>query len=57
MYLFAESSESNGFGFLIIILIMVLGTRQWCIWLKGNDALRGAAKQGLFYAIGKIFKR
>ena len=45
MYLFAEASESNGFGFLILLFILVMGTRQWCIWLKGNDALRGAAKK------------
>jgi hypothetical protein len=57
MYLFGESSESSGFGLLIILFIIVVGTRQWCIWLKGNDALRGGAKKGLFYVLGKIFTK
>jgi hypothetical protein len=55
MYLFAESFGSSG-TFLIILFIMIVGTRQWIIWLKGSAALRGAAKKGLFYGIGKIFK-
>jgi hypothetical protein len=55
--MFAESSGSNGGWFFLLIFIIVMGTRQWCIWLKGNDALRGAAKKGLFYVIGNIFKK
>ena len=46
MSLFAEASGCGSFGFLIFILIMVLGIRQWCKWLKGNDALRGRGQEG-----------
>jgi hypothetical protein len=53
--LLAESS--GNFGFIFFLIIMVMGTRQLSIWLRGNDALRGAAKNGLFYVIGRIFKK
>jgi hypothetical protein len=57
MYLFAESSGSYGFGFLIFVIIMVMGTRQWCKWLKGNDALRGGAKQAGLNILSRLFKK
>ena len=41
--MFAESS--GDFGFLLFVLIMVMGTRQICIWLKGNPQLRDATKK------------
>jgi len=55
--LFAESDGSGAFGFIIFIIIMVLGVRGWCKLLKGNDALRGAAKKGLFSVLGNLFKK
>jgi hypothetical protein len=54
--LFAESESSGNFGFLFFVLIMVMGTRQICKWFKGNEALRGAAKKGGLWTLGKIFK-
>jgi hypothetical protein len=42
--LFAEASGSN-FHFLLFVLIMVMGTRQICIWMKGNPQLRDASKK------------
>ncbi len=53
--LLAESS--GNFGFLIFMLIMVLGIWQWCKWLKGNDALRGAAKKGGIAILRNLFKK
>ncbi len=57
MNLFAESSGSNGFGFLIFLIIMVMGTRQWCKWLKGNPVLRDGAKKGALNVLGRMFKK
>lgn len=57
MYLFAEASGCGSFGFLIFILIMVLCIRQCCKWLKGNDALRGAAKKGGVAILRNLFKK
>lgn len=53
--LLAESSGS--FGFLFFLFIMVMGMRQWCIWLKGSPALRDGAKKGLFWVLGNLFKK
>ena len=53
--LFAETD--GNFGFIIFLIVMFVGVRQWCKWLKGNDALRGAAKKGLFSVLGNIFKK
>jgi hypothetical protein len=57
MYLFAESSGSSFGGFLIFMFIMVVGMRQWCKWLKGNDVVRGAAKQGIVSVLSRILKK
>jgi hypothetical protein len=54
--LFAAESSGN-FSFLLFVIIMVLGTRQWIKWLKGNDALRGAAKKGLRKGADTILSR
>jgi len=53
--LFAESS--GGFGFIIFLAIMALGARQCCKVLKGNDALRGAAKKGGVAILRNLFKK
>ena len=50
------AEASGDFRFLLFLVIMVLGVRQWCKWLKGNDALRGAAKKGFRSIVGRIFK-
>jgi hypothetical protein len=55
--MFAEASGSGGVGFFIFLIIMVVGVRQWCIWLKGNDALRGAAKTGALNILSRMFKK
>jgi len=50
------AAEGSGdFSFLFFVLIMVLGTRQWIKWFKGNEALRGGAKKGLGFIVGRIF--
>ncbi len=56
MNLFAEASESNPIGFLIVLLLMLMGIRQWGIWLKGNSIVRGAAKKGVLSILGRLFK-
>jgi hypothetical protein len=55
--MFAEASGGGAVGFFIFLLIMVMGVRQWCIWLKGNDALRGAAKTGALNILSRMFKK
>ncbi|MGH7173466.1 MAG: hypothetical protein ACRELG_24555 [Gemmataceae bacterium] len=57
MYLFGESSGSGGFGFILFVIIMVMGMRQWCKWLKGNAVLRGAAKKGALSILGRLLKK
>ncbi len=54
MYLFAEASESNPLGFLIVLFIMLMGIRQWCIWLRGNTVVRSAAKQGFLSILARL---
>jgi uncharacterized membrane protein YecN with MAPEG domain len=56
MNLFAEASESNPIGFLIVLLLMLMGIRQWGIWLRGNSIVRGAAKKGILSILGRLFK-
>ena len=46
----------GGFGWIIVVVIFVLGTRQWCKWFKQSPALRGAAKRGFFTILGRMFK-
>ncbi len=54
--LFAESSGS--FDFIIFLIVMALGVRQSCKMLKGNDTIRGVAKQGALSVLSRmIFKR
>jgi hypothetical protein len=52
----ASIGETLGFGWIIVVLIFVLVTRQWCKWIKGNDALRGAAKWVSSPPWGRLFK-
>jgi hypothetical protein len=52
--LFAELEPVGGMIFLVII--MVVGLRQTSKMLKGNDAVRGAAKKGMMNLLGRIFK-
>ncbi len=56
MKLFAEASESNPIGFLIVLFLMLMGIRQWGIWLKGNSIVGGAAKKGVLNILGRLFK-
>jgi hypothetical protein len=56
MFLFAEASESSSIGWIIVLLILVLGIRQWFIWLRGNQVVRGAAKQGALSVLKRLFK-
>jgi hypothetical protein len=57
MFLFAEETGSGGFGFILFVIIMMIGMRQWCIWLKGNAVLRGAAKKGALSLLGRLLKK
>ena len=43
--------------FIVFLIIMALGARQSAKWLKGNDALRGAAKTGALNILGRLFKK
>lgn len=52
--LLAESS--GNFGFLLFLLLMVLGIRQWCIWIKGSPILQRGVKKGLGKLLSIIFK-
>ncbi len=56
MNLFAQASESNPLAVLIVVFLMVMGIRQWGIWLKGNSVVRGAAKKGVLHILGRLFK-
>jgi uncharacterized membrane protein YecN with MAPEG domain len=56
MNLFAEASESNPIGYLIVLFLVVMGIRQWGIWLRGNSIIRGAAKKGVLSILGRLFK-
>jgi uncharacterized membrane protein YecN with MAPEG domain len=56
MNLFAEASESNPIGYLIVLFLVVMGIRQWCTWLRGNSIVRGAAKKGVLSLLGRLFK-
>lgn len=56
MFLFAEASESNPVGFLIVMFLMLMGIRQWGIWLRGNSIIGGAAKKGVLSILGRLFK-
>jgi hypothetical protein len=55
MYLFASASDDSWFPFVLIV-VMILGVRQWCIWLQGNSIIRGAAKKGMLSALSRLFK-
>jgi hypothetical protein len=55
MYLFASASEGSWFPFVFIV-VMILGVRQWCIWLQGNSTIRGAAKKGMLSVLTRLFK-
>ena len=46
----------GGFGWIIVVVIFVLGTRQWCKWFKQSPALRGAAKTGAGSIFRQMFK-
>jgi hypothetical protein len=39
------AETSGNYGFLYFLLVMVIGTRQICTWMKGNSQLRGATKK------------
>ena len=54
--LFAETSEGNPFGFLILMFIVVMGIRQLSIWLGGNKQVGGAVKKGAIGILGRLFK-
>ena len=56
MFLFAEVSESSSIAWIIVLLIMVMGIRQWFIWLRGSQAVRGAAKQGALSILKRLFQ-
>ena len=56
MNLLAQSSESNPIGYLIVLFLMLMGIRQWGIWLRGNSIVRGAAKKGVLSILGRLFK-
>jgi hypothetical protein len=56
VFLFAEASESSSLWWIIVLLIMVMGIRQWFIWLRGNQVVRGAAKQGALGILKRLFK-
>jgi len=43
--LFAESSASA--EFIIIMVIMFFGIRQWAKWLGGNNAVGKSARKGI----------
>lgn len=53
--LFADST--GDVRFIIFLIVMFVGARQWCIWLKGSPALRGAAKHGALSILGRMFKK
>ncbi len=56
MFLFAESSEGSSLGWIIVLLLMVMGIRQWFIWLRGSQVVRGAAKRGAVGILKRLFK-
>ncbi len=53
--IFASMSES--FGSLIAMLILIVGFMRMGKFLAGNKAVKGAARDGLFSILGRIFKR
>jgi hypothetical protein len=55
MFLIADGDGS--FGFLLFIIMMVVGTRKMCQILKGNDAARGLAKKGAVSLFSHLFKK
>ncbi len=54
MHLFAEMSSAHLF---IVIIIFVLGTRQWVKWFAASPLLRKGAKMGLLSLFGHLFKK
>ena len=55
--LLAQSSGGDLFGWIVVLGIMWMGAMKWGKILKGNDAVRGAAKNGILHVIGKIFRK
>jgi hypothetical protein len=56
MILASIGEHFGGNGWLVLMVIVFLGTRQWCKWLKGNALVRGAAKKGVLSILGRMFK-
>lgn len=46
MYLLAETSDGSSFGWIIMLVILFLGTRKICSFFSGNATARDAAKRG-----------
>jgi len=56
MYLFAETSGSSSFGWIIIIAFWMIGLRKICTFLGGNKTARDAAKWGGLAILRNLFK-
>jgi hypothetical protein len=48
---------SGEYGAIIWVVILTLGAWKMGKILKGNPVLGQAAKKGLLYALGRIFKK
>jgi hypothetical protein len=57
MYLLAEASGSNSFGWIIMMVIFFLGTRKICTFLGGNKTARDAAKRGGLAILHNLFNK
>jgi hypothetical protein len=56
MHLFAESSGGLPTSFLIFVVVMIMGMRQWVKIIKGNAVARGLAKKGATSLISRLFR-
>ena len=45
----------NNAHFIIFLVLMLIGASKIGSWVKSNDAVKGAAKEGLFAFLARIF--
>ena len=56
MFLFAEATGGVSANFIIFMLIMGLGMRQWGIWIRGNPALRRGGVKVASHFLSRLLK-
>ena len=56
MYLFAESWGGLPTSFLIFVVVMIMGMRQWVKIIKGNPVAGGLTKKGAMSLISRLFR-